>query len=289
MLDCPGCGSPGVLKCEVDGFSKTLHAVSRGRLDQRVPLAGRGDDLDQVGSELNAAIDRLARLIERVNQSSAAIAHELRSPIGRVRQKLERLLDQPSPANELETPLKSALAEVDHVVEIVEAILRIGQIQAGARRERFAPVDLAALIADVAEVYEPVAEELGLQIECLPPLASVSVLGDQQLLTQMFANLIENSMRHAGANHAIELYLDHTPQGPIAWVCDNGPGIPESERLRVLEPFARLDNSRSTPGAGLGLSLVAAVAELHGVRLQLADNGPGLAVSLQFPQMPSGL
>lgn len=268
----------------VDIFASTLRAVSRGKLDRRVTLSGRGDDLDQVGQQLNAALDRLSALIARVNQSAAAIAHELRSPIGRVRQKLEKMLETSKAGTPEESALRSAISELDHIVEIVEAILQIGQIRSGARRDRFANVDLALLLTDVAEVYEPVAEEAGLAIECLPPMASMAVLGDRQLLMQMFANLIENAVRHCGAGRTITLSVDEPPEGPVVMVADDGPGIPEEERQRVLEPFARLDQSRTTPGAGLGLSLVAAIAELHGAQLVLADNGPGLAVRLSFPK-----
>lgn len=267
----------------VDGFATTLAAVSRGKLDRRVPLSGRGDDLDQVGQQLNAALDRLSHLIERANQSASAIAHELRSPIGRVRQKLETLLATVPNGGAQEEALRDANAEIDRIVEIIEAVLRIGQLQGGARRSRFAKLDLAALISDVAEVYEPVVEEAGLSIECLPPMATATVLGDQHLLTQLLANLIENSLRHCGAGKRIELSLDETMEGYVVTVADNGPGIPETERQRVLQPFARLDASRTTPGAGLGLSLVAAIAALHDARLVLADNGPGLAVSIHFP------
>jgi signal transduction histidine kinase len=183
--------------------------------------------------------------------------------------------------------LHAALAELDHIAEIIEAILRIGQIQAGARRDRFAPLDLAGLMADVVEVYEPVAQDAGLRIACLPPMSTSLILGDQLLLTQMFANLIENAVRHCGPGTMIELSLDESTDGAIANVSDNGPGIPEVERQRVLEPFARLDKSRTSAGAGLGLSLVAAIAELHNARLVLADNGPGLSVSLHFPRPAS--
>lgn len=264
----------------IDDFALTLKAISRGKLDRRVPLSGRGDDLDQVGQQLNEALDRLALLIERKNQSTSAIAHELRSPIGRVRQKLERMLDE---AVLPEKPLHEAIGDIDRIVEIIEAILRIGQIQSGARRKRFTPVELAHLIADVAEVYEPVAEEAGQTIACLPPMADALIFGDPQLLTQMFANLIENAVRHCPPGTHIELSLEATAEGLEARVEDNGAGIPEHERQRVLEPFARLEESRTTLGAGLGLSLVAAIAELHGAKLVLGDAGPGLSVVLRFP------
>ncbi|MEZ5926501.1 MAG: HAMP domain-containing sensor histidine kinase [Hyphomicrobiaceae bacterium] len=265
----------------IDAFGKTLEAVSHGKLDRRVPMTGRGDDLDQVAERLNSALDRLSRLIERVNQSSSAIAHELKSPIGRLRQRLERLPYSGSTQTSEEI-VGAALAEIDRVVEIIDAVLRISQIQAGARRNRFTPIDLAELVEEVAEVYEPVAEEAGLALVCQPPMTNGRILGDPQLLRQLFVNLIENAMRHSGGGRTITLSLDQDHGDPVAVVADDGAGIPEEERQRVLEPFARLDASRSTPGAGLGLSLVAAIAELHGARLVLGDNAPGLSVRMHF-------
>lgn len=182
-----------------------------------------------------------------------------------------------------EKPLHAAIADIDHIVEIIEAILRIGQIQSGARRKRFMPVDLAHLIADVVDVYEPVAEEAGQTIVCLPPMADALIFGDPQLLTQMFANLIENAVRHCPAGTRIELSLEASAEGLEARIEDNGAGIPLHERQRVLEPFARLEESRTTVGAGLGLSLVAAIAELHRAKLVLGDAGPGLSVVIKFP------
>jgi signal transduction histidine kinase len=182
----------------------------------------------------------------------------------------------------LEAAIGDGLAQLDEVLATFHALLRIGQIEGGAGRTRFEVVDLSAVMERVHLAYESAAEDAGksLSAQIAPDLLG---LGDPQLLTQLFANLIENALRHAGEGAQISLRLAETDGAIIAVVADNGPGVPAAERGKVLRRFYRLDASRGTAGSGLGLSLVAAIAELHLAELRLCDNHPGLAVELHFP------
>lgn len=270
----------------VAAFSRTLEAVSRGKLDERVPLSRRDDDLDRIGGQLNEALDQLRLLVERVKNASADIAHELKSPIGRLRQHLERVADDPGLGEDQRREIRVAVQESERVVAIIEALLRIGEIEAGARKSRFAPLSLSELIADVAEIYAPVAEEAGQHLVLARELAGpATVLGDRELLTQAIANIIENAICHCPRGIVTTVALGGTRAAPVLRIADTGPGIPEAGLARITERFHRLDRSRTTPGNGLGLSLVAVIADLHDARLAFADNRPGLAVSMAFPAM----
>jgi signal transduction histidine kinase len=230
---------------------------------------------------MNLMLDRTQALMDGLRQVSTDIAHDLRTPLGRLRQHLESMRDLSGP-EALECAIDDALAQVDEVLATFHALLRIGQIEGGAGRARFEAVNLSAVMERVHLAYETAAEDAGksFDAEIAPDL---EVRGDPQLLTQLFANLIENALRHAGEGAQISLGLASVDGAVTATVADNGPGIPTAEHGRVVQRFYRLDASRSTAGSGLGLSLVAAIAELHGADLRLRDNSPGLLVELQFP------
>jgi signal transduction histidine kinase len=270
---------------KIDVFATTLSKVSRGEIAERVPITQSHDDLDHVAAQINATLAHLQKLIESVNQASSDIAHDLKKPIGRLRRRLELALSNADDGASFRTQVEEALEELDSIVDTFEALLRITQIEAGARRSRFCDVELGTVLADVADVYEPVAEEAGGRLISTVAIAErAQVTGDRDLLTQLFANLIENAIRHSPAGTRIDVSLLTRGERHVAIVADSGPGIPAHECENVFRRLYRLERERSTPGSGLGLSLVAAIAELHGAAVVLGDNSPGLRVEVSFPR-----
>ncbi|MCC7251449.1 HAMP domain-containing sensor histidine kinase [Hyphomicrobium sp.] len=268
----------------IDDIANTLSAVSAGELARRVPIKLPHHDLDEVGERINAMLTQLERLVQNANQSSTDIAHDLKRPMTRLRQQLESAseIDSASPA--IKGILEEAIAEVDSIVSTFEALLNIGQLEAGDRRARFIDIDLSKVLDDVAEAYAPVIEDSGFKLAWNTAQSPSSIVrGDHELLVQLMANLIENALQHCPEGTTIQLGLTNTSRGSVAHVADNGPGIPASEHENVFRRFYRLERERSSPGHGLGLSLVRAIADLHGASVALADNHPGLKVSVAFP------
>ncbi len=268
----------------IDAFANTLDAVSAGQIRARVPMSGSGDDIDHVGEQVNRTLDHLQKLIENVNQSSSDIAHDLKKPVGRLRQRLDIARRSASSTSDFRVAVEDALGDLDAMMITFDALLRITQIEAGARRARFANIDLGSVLEDVADVYTAVAEDAGHQLSWAggrwkPAL----VRGDRELLIQLFANLIENSIRHCPPGTKITIALHDEEGGFRAELSDSGPGIPEEEREKVFRRLYRLERARSTPGSGLGLALAAAIAELHDARVVLKDHAPGLCVAVSFP------
>ena len=268
----------------VDAISRTAEAIIDGDLTHRIPLRGTGDDLDRLAETLNRMLDRMERLLESVRQASNNIAHDLRTPLSRLGQQLEDARTQACSAADHAEALDRAKGEVDALLGTFAALLRIAEVEAGAQRAAFRRVDLSAVVATVTEAFAPSAEEegRGLAAEVAPGIA---VHGDRELLTQMLVNLVENALRHTPPGTQVRLLLGCRAGRAVLAVEDNGPGIPEAERDLVLRRFYRLDHSRSTPGSGLGLSLVAAVAGLHGAELRLEDAKPGLRVFLNLSRL----
>ena len=264
--------------------TSTLHRVAGGDLSARLAVSGRADDLDVISGEINHTVDRLEALVEAMRQVSADIAHELRTPLNRLRIHIEEAARNAAASAPVENDLAAAIAQSETIDQTFSALLRIAQIEAGARREKFAPVDLTALLVDVGEVYSDVAEDAGQTLRC-DLAAAAWVMGDKELLTQSFANLIENAIRHCPRGTAITCKLKVEDDQVIASVSDNGPGIPVEERDLVLRRLYRLEKSRTTEGTGLGLSLVKAVADLHGAELVLSDAQPGLRVDMRFDRV----
>ena len=265
----------------IDTIAQTSARIVDGQMDVRVPVLGTGDELDRLASNLNLMLDRIQQLMEGVRQVSNDIAHDLRTPLARLRQRLERLsLGGAGTVSREE--LEAALAEIDGILATFSALLRIAQIESDSRRSGFRQVDLSELFGRLAEAYAPVAEDRGQQFSAaIEP--GVTHTGDRELLTQMVANLVENAIRHAPEGAAVAMRLRIGEGGrPEAVIADNGPGIPKAETGNVFRRFYRLERNRTTAGNGLGLPLVAAVAELHGIRLELGDNRPGLIVTLRF-------
>ncbi len=267
----------------IDAIAGTLNSISHGKLSARVAVTGQGDDLDRVSVNLNRTLDRLESAIERVNQTSSDIAHDLKKPIGRLRQRIESLARRAD--DRLQDDLLESLAEVDNIVGTFDALLSIAQIESGAQRERFADIDLEALVKEVVGIYRPVAEDTNHLIAPLPMSGTLpNIRGDKDLLVQLFANLIENAIQHCPSGTNIFVSV-RRGRGRFleAEVTDRGSGIPADEREKVFNRLYRLDKSRTTPGNGLGLAIVAAIAELHDAQVRLEDNNPGLRVIISFP------
>ncbi|MGO4835395.1 sensor histidine kinase, partial [Rhizobiaceae sp. 2RAB30] len=216
-------------------------------------------------------------------QVSADIAHDLKTPLNRLKLIVEAAIDKQEKGIPVDADLVEARAESDQINATFDALLRIAQIESGARRSRFVTQDLGGIMSAITEAFGEVAADEGLKLEYRNDAAGAWIVGDRELLLQLFANLVENSLRHCPKGTAIHIWLEEAGGNVVAGVRDNGPGIPESERENVLRRLYRLDKSRTTPGTGLGLSLVKAIADLHGAVLRLDDAGPGLSISLAFP------
>jgi signal transduction histidine kinase len=275
----------------LDGIAATMVDVSHGRLDARIPLIGNADDIDGVSAQVNAALDRLSALVDGMKQVSANIAHDLKTPLNRLQMILEAAADKTALSHEVSEDLAEARAESLQINETFDALLRIAQIEAGARKARFIDLDVNGVVETIAEIYADVADDDGKSLSAkIFQGTECQIHGDWELLTQMFSNLVENALRHCPRGTAIELSVTRQGDRIAAEVGDNGPGIPAEEREKVFQRLYRLDNSRSTPGSGLGLSLVRAIADLHGASIALEDRHPGLGVIVSFPAAkPSAL
>ena len=259
----------------------TLDRLTTGDYAARVaPMTGRADDLSQIGDRIDKMAAAQEQQISALKQVSADIAHDLKTPIQRVSVLLNRLQDKANLDSDSAELVDRANAETDGIVKTFQSLLQIAQIEGGSPRKRFEPVDVAALARTFCEVYEPAAEETGHALLCDVPDQPMYVVGDKTLLGQVFANLIENALRHTpdGANVSVGAILD---SGTVRLtVSDTGPGIPADERENVLRRLYRLERSRTTPGNGLGLSLVAAIVDMHEGEMRLKDNHPGLQVEI---------
>ncbi len=263
-------------------ISSVADRVVLGDLSPRVPLSGAGDEFDRLAADLNVMLDRLSELVDGVRQVSNAIAHDLRTPLTRLRGRLETALGGADSPARFRASAEAALQELDQVVRLFEALLRIAEIEAGHRRAAFARVDLAALAEDMVEFYQPLAEERGLAL--VADLAAAECIGDRMLLAQVVANLLDNAIKYTPPGGTVRVATAQAGTDTEITVDDDGPGIPEAERDKVTRRFYRLEASRSSPGSGLGLSLVVSVAKLHGGTLDLADNAPGLRAQLRLPR-----
>lgn len=255
-----------------------LAAAAEGDLSARAPLRGNGDDLDRIASAINGALARLEDNVASLRQVSADIAHDLRTPLQRLRASIERMEDRPGPE-----AVDDALAQIDGIAASFRALLRIAQIEGGGPKAGFSPVDLGTLAGTLAELYAAEAEEEGraFEVSIAPDLPTIE--GDADLLGQMIANLLANALRHAPAPAAVALRVARAGDALEIVVEDRGPGVPEAEREKVFRRLYRLERSRTTPGSGLGLSMVAAAARLHGGAAVLEDAAPGLRARVRLP------
>jgi len=274
------------LLSKVHGIQQTVSAIMRGDLRHRLPVRRSGDELDMLSQTINGMLDHIEHLIRGISGVSNSIAHDLRTPLAELRSRLEDLSLTRPPAVEAFAEIEAAVADVDRVIRIFDALLRLAEIDTGTRRAGFIPVDAAAVAAEVVEFYEPAAEQKGVAFS-FHTAGDVPVAGDPVLLAQAVSNLIDNSLKFVTATGAISVHVARRADGAVEIaVADNGPGISDADRPNATERFFRGDASRGTPGVGLGLSIVEAVAKLHGGALQLLDNRPGLRAQMVLPGMP---
>lgn len=265
-------------------FSDALDKVAGGNLAVRVPTRGRRDELDHIASRMNWALERLQVSVESLRQATTDIAHDLKSPISRMRLRLQNALALPRPAVEYQELIGNTLIEIDKIADTFDSLLSISQIEAGSKKQSFASHSLASILSTVNDAFGVVAEDAHHHLKLdIGRVAGIEISCDKELLTQLFANLIENAIRHCPPGAQITLAGEPAPSGAVVSVGDNGPGIPESEQKNVFRRLYRLEKSRTTPGNGLGLALVSAIAELHGASVTMSDNCPGLRVEVHFP------
>jgi len=267
----------------VQGIRQSVSAIMQGDLRHRLPAAKSGDELDTLSQTLNGMLDHIEYLIRGISNVSNSIAHDLRTPLAELRSRLEELALTRPPAAETFAEIDAAVADVDRVMRIFNALLRLAEIDSGARRSGFVRVDAAAVAAEVVEFYEPAAEQKGV-VFSFQSAGDAAVAGDPVLLAQAVSNLIDNSLKSVSERGAISVRVEQRADGAVQIaVADDGPGIADADKPKATERFFRGDASRGSPGVGLGLSIVDAVAKLHGGVLQLLDNHPGLLAQMVLP------
>jgi signal transduction histidine kinase len=271
----------GRLLRKIQSISDTSRDIVESDLSRRIPLSSARDEFDNLAASVNGMLDRIQALMNDLRQVTTDIAHDMRTPLTRLRQRLELAQRSEGDADALRLALGSTVRDIDAILEIFAALLRIAQIESGARSSGDGAVSLSEVMSTVAELYRPSAEDKQqtLTEHCTPGIA---VAGDRELLMQLFANLTENAVLHSPSGANIALTTARSDQGVQVVVADNGSGIPDDMRQKVLQRFFRLEKSRTTPGNGLGLSLCAAIVKLHDATMTFSDNGPGLRVTVSF-------
>ena len=263
---------------------RTAGAIEAGDLKQRIPVTS-DDEFGRLSVDINRMLDRIGQLVDGVRHVSNAIAHDLRTPLGRIRNKLDEAVRHGTTAASSEAAT-AAIEDIDQLILVFEKLLQIAEAESGVRARSFEAVDLNRIANDMVELYDATAEQ---QQVSLKPTGSGAVLAavDRNLLASAVASLIDNAIKYAGPGATIEVGAYTQPQSVAIEVRDNGPGIPAPERPKVIERFYRLDQSRNLPGNGLGLSIVSAIATLHGGALQLEDASPGLLARIVLPIGPA--
>jgi signal transduction histidine kinase len=275
-----------VLK-RVDAMTATAQTIMAGNFGGRLPIAGTGDELDRLADNLNSMLERIEALMRGLQEVSENIAHDLKTPLTRLRNRSEEALRAGKSEADYRAALEGIIEESDGLIRTFDALLMIARAEASQGRGTMAEFDAAQIAQDVCELYEPLADEKGveLKVEARSPLA---VMGNRELVSQALANLVDNATKYVGSTPAGSPRIMVSAMGDnghiLFTVADNGPGIPEADRARVVERFVRLETSRTEPGSGLGLSLASAVARLHGGELRLEDNAPGLKVTIVLPR-----
>ena len=267
----------------VSKLSRSTEQITMGDLSQRLPTRGSDDELDQLSAHINTMLDRIEELMETTKQVSNDIAHDLRTPLSRMRHNLEGVRTGEQTIAAYQMTLDNALVETDRILGTFDALLRIGQIGASTATTRFESVSLSELVGRIAESYVPVAADKH-QILRYQIAPNLQCRGDKELLAQLLVNLIENAIHHCPRESTIDVQLAEEDGRPAFIIADNGPGIPQHEHEKVYRPFYRLEQSRSTPGNGLGLALVKAIAKKHDIKIELEDRQPGLLVRLLLPK-----
>ncbi|MEI9932542.1 MAG: HAMP domain-containing sensor histidine kinase [Rhizomicrobium sp.] len=269
----------------LDQINRTAGEIFAGDFSHRVPVSSAHDEFDILAESLNRMLDRIERLMKGVREVTDSVAHDLRTPLTRLRNRLEDTLRHYESEGKDASEIEAAMRETDQIIATFNALLLIAEADSGVTRGAMSPIDLAPIADDIAELYEPLAEESGVMLE-FKPAGTTMIEGNRSLISQALANLVDNAIKYTPSGGRISVWPAVTPDGVELTVADTGPGIPASERARVVERFVRLEASRNSPGTGLGLSLVAAVARLHNARLILEDNAPGLKAVIRFPRPP---
>ncbi len=274
----------------VDAMTETTRVIMEGDLTGRLPVAGTGDELDRLAINLNVMLARIETLMAGLKEVSDNIAHDLKTPLTRLRNRSEEALRVAHSESDYRAALESTIEESAGLIRTFDALLMIARAESGQARENRAEFDAAETARDLAELYEPLAEEKGIALNVETPIP-VPLVGNRELISQALANLLDNAIKYVvsgtgggAAQPAITVRATSDAGQVLLTVSDNGPGIPEAMRGKVIERFVRLEESRSVPGSGLGLSLAAAVAQLHGGELRLEDNQPGLRAVLAVPR-----
>lgn len=265
---------------------RAVARIMQGDLKERLPARNAADDFDRLAMAVNRMLDEIERLLEEIKGVGDNIAHDLRTPLTRVRARLERSREAMRSPAELEASIDVAVAGLDQTLGIITALLRIAEIEEGNRRAAFGDIDLARIVRDVAELYGPIAENAGIEL-AVAATEPRPVKGDRDLLVEAIANVLDNAIKFAPANSRIDLGVIAGPDGPIVRVRDRGPGIPPEERQQVLKRFYRADKSRTLPGSGLGLGVVDAVMALHRFRVAIGDAQPGCVFDLICAAQPA--
>jgi len=280
-----------VLK-RVDAMTATAQMIMAGDLSERLPIAGTGDELDRLAEHLNAMLERIEALMRGLKEVSDNIAHDLKTPLTRLRNRCEEALRTAEDEAQYRAALEGTIEESDALIRTFNALLMIARAESGQARDNMRDFDAAEVARGVGELYEPLADDKGLVLTIDAP-AAAPVRGNRELVSQALANLVDNAIKYAARDDAApaggappEIKVKAMSEGDriLLTVSDNGPGIPEADRARAVERFVRLEQSRSLPGSGLGLSLAQAVAHLHGGDLKLEDNRPGLRTVISLPR-----
>ena len=271
-----------LILARVDRISTTTRQIMAGDLGQRIAETGSGDEFDRLAKSLNAMLSRIEHLMTGMRLATDSIAHDLRGPLTRLKARIELALRAPAGSDADRRALETVLDQADAAIALFDGLLAIALAQSGAGNREMRTIDLAACAAEAVDLYQPLAEDKGLSLDLTLP-AAAPIRAEPQFLAQALANLLDNAVKYTPSGGSITVSVDNAPDGVVLVVADTGPGVPAEARERVLERFVRLEESRSSPGAGLGLSLVAAVCDLHGATLDLADNAPGLRVVIRFP------
>jgi signal transduction histidine kinase len=264
----------------IEAINRATIKIRSGSMAERVPISDVDDEFNRLGRNINAMLDGIEELTEGIRQVTNDIAHDLRTPLTRLRQDLERAQQEPGVESH-DSLIQRSIARIDEVLDTFSSLLRISQIESGSDTSRFAWLDLSCLFRDLTDTFATVAEESGKVVNC-EIAGGVTFFGDKTLLRQMIVNLIENCIQHTPAGTQITVKLGTAQSGAYAVISDTGPGVPAWARDKVFRRFFRLDESRKSRGNGLGLSLVAAIAKHHGIALELSDNDPGLSIRLLF-------
>jgi len=272
----------------IEAINATSRAIMQSGLGQRIPRRGTRDEWDQLAENLNLMLDRIEGLMGEVKQVTDNVAHDLRTPLARMRGRLEKAYARQRDAEYDQLLIGDTLADLDSVLRMFLSLTRISQIEANDRTAAFRPVNMANIAREVVELFDAAAEEKGGRLSVVAD-QPVLVTGDRDLLFDAVANLVDNAIKHGRESGQVAVEVTRDNGGAVISVADDGPGIPVNECQQVFKRFYRLERSRCTAGNGLGLSLVAAVARLHGARIEMADNAPGLKFKLLFPLVTAGL